>query len=211
MAKNPRLVDISGKTFGRWTVFTQDGNAPGGGAMWQCACSCGTKRRVLGSDLRAGKSVSCGCATTERAATLRLSHGGTGTRLHRIWKNMRARCLRPMHPGYADYGGRGITICLEWADFAEFRDWAMSSGYKDTLSIERLDVNGGYSPDNCTWAMPAAQSANRRFVALAPDGELWWHKAKANGINAAAYRSRLYDGWPIEDAATRPMRGTRTS
>lgn len=205
MAKNPRLIDLTGKRFSRWSVITQAGNTPRGGALWLCVCDCGAERPVLGADLRNGKSVSCGCARTERVGRLNKSHGASGTRLHQAWKNMRGRCNNPNRPGFSDYGGRGIKVCAEWDDFSAFRGWALANGYSDNLSIERMDVNGDYSPSNCTWADAAVQSANRRFVAVAPDGELWWHKAQANGISQAAYRTRLHAGWPIEEAATHPM------
>jgi hypothetical protein len=209
MAKNPRIIDLSGQKFGRWLVSHQDGNAPGGAAMWRCVCECGAERRVMAADLRAGKSVSCGCARTERIGQLNRTHGSSGTRLHQIWKGMRQRCLNPKHPGYIDYGGRGIMICPEWGDFKTFQCWAMASGYSVELSIERCDVNGNYSPENCVWATALTQSANRRFVSRADDGELWWHKAQANGITASAYRTRLHDGWSLQDASTRPMRRKR--
>lgn len=135
----------------------------------------------------------------------RRTHGETGTRLYRIWQNMRKRCTSPACPGFPDYGGRGIKVCPEWNDFPSFRDWALSSGYSDDLSIEREDVNGDYEPSNCTWADAATQNANRRFVSAAPDGELWLHKALRNGITLDAFYVRKRNGWPMEQAVTWPM------
>lgn len=89
------------------------------------------------------------------------THCLSGTRLHRIWKNMRTRCNNPNRKGYKNYGGRGIKVCDEWNDFVEFHEWAISNGYKDGLTIERKDVNKGYSPDNCTWITAVDQAKNR--------------------------------------------------
>lgn len=205
MAKNPRLVDMSGSTVGMWTVVSQTGNAPKGGAIWLCRCQCGTERPVLGSNLRSGKSFSCGCVGRERTSKRSRTHGETNTRLHRIWGNMRSRCRNPKNAGFKDYGGRGITIAAEWDDYSAFRDWALSAGYTPELSIERLDVNGNYEPSNCIWAGAQAQSENRRFVAKAPSGQLWVHIARDNGITDAAFRNRLHDGWSYHQAATWPM------
>lgn len=205
MAKNQRLIDLSGQTFGRWIAIHQDGNNSRGGALWHCRCKCGTVRTVLGQDLRSGKSTSCGCAKAETAGLLRRTHGASGSRLYNIWKGMRARCNNPNNPRYDNYGGRGITICDDWNRFQLFAAWAASVGYRDGLSIERMDVNGNYEPDNCMWAGAAVQSANRRFVKKAPDGELWWHKARRNGITRPAYQWRLDQGWPLKLAVTWPL------
>ena len=205
MATNPRLIDLTDQRFGLWSVVRKNGNTARGAALWLCRCDCGSEGTVTGTDLRNGKSTGCGCIGAARLGALRLSHGGTGTRLYRIWTNMRARCERLGHPQAPEYGGRGIGVCTDWQSFAAFREWALANGYRDDLSIERKDVNGNYEPSNCTWANSATQSANRRFVAKADDGELWLHKALANGITKDAFYVRKRNGWPMEEAVSWPM------
>lgn len=125
---------------------------------------------------------------------------------------MRARCSRPQNPGYAHYGGRGITVCDEWdRSYEAFRDWARANGYADDLSIERLDVNAGYCPDNCTWADSTTQSRNRRFVRKRADGTPWSVVAQRNGIARAVFANRISaGGWDAETAATTPLITRRT-
>lgn len=208
--RNPRLIDLTGQSFGLWSVIEKAGNSPRGAALWSCRCECGNLSRVSGTDLRKGKSVSCGCKNTAALASSRRTHGASGTRLHSIWKNMRKRCLNPRTPGFELYGGRGIAVTNEWDDFSTFKDWAHSVGYRDDLSIERIDVDGNYEPANCMWANAEVQSANRRFVRKAPDGELWWHKARRNGITWAAFTWRVSDGWDMRLADTWPLGKRRT-
>ena len=169
-----------------------------------CRCDCGTTATTLGADLRKGKTVSCGCYRLECVKRPK-KHGETKTRVYRTWKAMRRRCRNPKATGYKNYGGRGISVCAEWESFTVFRDWALANGYRDDLSIERINVDGNYEPANCTWANAVTQAGNRNYTKKDANGKLWWYTAQEHGITRAAFATRIFDGWPLEQAATWPM------
>lgn len=174
----PALIDLTDNRFGRLIVVLREGTDKNQKATWRCKCDCGKVIVTEGQSLKRGDTQSCGCLRKEMAATqsqvagiaraqqLR-KHGKAGTRLHNVWKAMRERCNNPNDQYYADYGGRGISICGEWDDFQIFYEWAMAHGYKPNASfgectIDRKDVNGNYCPDNCHWIDMKAQAKNRR-------------------------------------------------
>lgn len=153
------LIDETGNRYGRLTVVSRADNTKRGLARWNCVCDCGNKTVVIGNNLRNGNTTSCGCRHNEGLHT---THGKSKTRLHRIWQNMKNRCGNKNTPGYVNYGARGIGVCKEWSnDFAAFYDWATKNGYNDSLTIERIDVNGNYCPENCKWIPNSDQSLNR--------------------------------------------------
>lgn len=203
----PRFQDITGQRYGFWTPIRRAPRTkPGGASRWLCRCDCGTEREVDSATLKSGKSRSCGCKMAEFTSNANKTHGLSGTRLHSIWKNMRRRCLAADNPRFPDYGGRGITICDEWRDFAVFHAWATANGYADDLTIERLDVDGNYEPDNCTWIPREEQSTNRRISLRDNDGVPWLKIAKANGISYRVFGQRVrVNGMAPEVAATRPI------
>lgn len=204
-------LELTGLRFGRWRVLYRNGTVKGrGNTLWRCRCDCGTERDVVGVTLNSGASTSCGCLAVENMRKSKIKHGLAGSRLHSIWKNMRRRCLVPTNPSYANYGGRGITICDEWSDFGAFHQWAMSSGYRDDLTIERVNVDKGYSPSNCTWITRGEQNHNQRRTARRKDGTPWHLIAKSNGIRQIVFKSRISYGWSYEEAATLPL-GSKSS
>ena len=170
-----RAINLTGQRFGRFTAIKRsDQLAYSKEAAWLCMCDCGNMRTVKGSKLRSGKSRSCGCLQAkelgERNATMKRIHGGSDTRLYHVWKGMHSRCYQKSHNRYKDYGARGITICDEWLhDFAAFRDWAVANGYDENAqrgqcTIDRIDNDNGYSPDNCRFVDMGVQRKNQRKV-----------------------------------------------
>lgn len=198
----PRTADITGQRFGRWTVVESAGYR-GHSPLWLCRCQCGTERVKRGSALRSGHSRSCGCWSGALKAA-HAKHGESGTRLYRIWREMRRRCQHPDGQKYRNYAGRGITVCDEWESWPAFRDWALANGYAPDLTIERIDNDAGYRPSNCTWIPRAAQVRNRRCTPRAPDGRPWRDIAAANGVLWETFRSRLWRGWSPQLAARAP-------
>lgn len=157
-----KLVDITDQKFGRLTVIGR-AETKNKHTMWRCVCDCGNEIIAEAYNLKCGHTGSCGCVQIERTAEANRTHGMRKTRLYRIWTDMKNRCYQQSYHGFKHYGGRGITVCKEWKNsFEAFRDWALSNGYADNLTIDRIDVNGNYRPDNCKWATMADQNKNKR-------------------------------------------------
>lgn len=188
--------DLTGRKFGTLEVIGPAENI-GRRTAWMCRCECGKVKPVTADKLKAGTTVSCGCKKNK-------THGKRRTRLYCIWKNMKQRCGNPNNTAYKDYGGRGISVCREWAeDFGAFYDWAMANGYDDDLQIDRIDNDAGYSPENCRWITQAGNLANtRRNILVEIRGEKHtiaeW--ARISGVNERTLHHRLRAGKRPEEA-----------
>lgn len=162
------VKDLTGLKFGKLTVIKKVGRDKKYNTLWLCKCECGNEKIVARDKLVVGNTKSCGCAKSKFFTNLNKKHGLSHSRLWRVWCNIKKRCYYKNHKAYKEYGERGITVCEEWLnDFQAFHDWAMANGYnenapKGQCTIDRINNNGNYEPNNCKWVSMKEQARNKR-------------------------------------------------
>lgn len=209
----PPLKDLTGQRFGRLTVIRRGENKCGHPA-WICQCDCGNVTHILGDSLRNGNTKSCGCfrkeVTSELHTTHHMSVRGRRHRLYTIWSQMKNRCYNSNTDTYKHYGGRGISMCDEWKnDYMSFYTWAITNGYRDDLTIDRIDNDGNYCPENCRWADAVTQQNNTRHnrkLTLNGKTQTIAEWIRELHIKYGVLEHRVHRGWSDERILTTPIK-----
>ncbi len=200
---------IIGCRYGKLTVIKEVGVNKYGKKLWECECDCGNKVIHSSSELNYGRVKSCGCLKHE-SGEMRKKYNARDRKLYFRWSNIKGRCYNPNDPAYNNYGGRGIKMCPEWEmDFFAFRDWSIENGYNELLSIDRIDNNKGYSPDNCRWTDHKTQSNNRRsnhYITINGVTKTMKQWSEEYGIAYHQVQKRIASGWSEQDAIQKPLR-----
>lgn len=203
--------DITNKKFNKLTAlelkykkqnYDKNNKKSGNREYWLCKCDCGNEVIVEKFHLVHGQIKSCGCLKGGK-----LTHGLANTRIYKIWGYIKNRCQNNNNTVYKYYGLRGIKVCEEWQKFEPFYEWAINSGYNEQLTIERIDVNGNYEPNNCTWITQKEQANNKRnnhFITYNNETHTIADWAKLYNISYKMLFKRLKDGWNIERALLTP-------
>ena len=209
----PKLIDLTGRRFGKLTVIgiaNKKKNGKDRHRRWLCKCDCGNDVVVATDKLNRGDTKSCGCLKIEiskekiiKYGKPNIKHGKSRTRIYNIYNHMTRRCFDKKDQNYINYGGRGVTVCREWKnDFSAFYKWSIENGYKEYLTIDRIDNNGNYCPENCRWATNEEQQNNKRnnvFIEINGLKMTISQVAKKAGLSEKAMWWRVKNGWSGKD------------
>lgn len=202
-----KFIDITGEKYNSLLVVERVENAKNGVTRWKCLCDCGNYTIVRGGNLKKGLVKSCGCLNY---SSKNKTHGMSKSSLYNIWNGMKFRCYNNNSESYKYYGARGIGVCDEWKDNPEnFMNWSIENGYEEGLTIDRIDVNKDYSPDNCRWISKGEQAKNRRMnYSIEYNGETKTLQEWCNELNLNYKRvhNRMVKlGWSFEKAIKTPV------
>ena len=209
-------LDLTGQRFHKLTALYPTGKKSehGSNAIWVCLCDCGKYTEANTGQLRCGTKKSCGCAKAEHASSLNRTHGGRNDRLYLVWMDMRRRCRDTKDRNYKNYGGRGISVCSEWdAHYELFKEWALSNGYDETAkkskcTLDRINVDGNYCPENCRWVDVITQCNNKRNnrrITYGGETHTMAEWDRARGFPKNTIYKRISAGWTAEKAITKHL------
>jgi hypothetical protein len=203
-----KFIDLTGQRFGRLEVISLAISDKRKG-YWNCKCDCGKEKTISVYNLINGSTRSCGCLHSEEVKERMTKHGLSKTRLGQIRNDMQKRCYNPNQIYYKNYGGRGITVCEEWkTNPTSFYTWANNNGYEEHLTIERIDINGNYCPENCRWATETEQNNNKRsnhLITCKGKTRTMSQWSEITGISYSTLRGRQRSGWSDEKTIETPV------
>lgn len=205
MRSHKRKLNLVGRKFGKLTVISASNKTESSPYYWNCRCECGNEAAVIVASLMRGATRSCGCGMHCHHVK---THGAKNTPLYSRWRGVLTRTSNRNHHSFHAYGGRGISVCERWHKFENFRD-DMGETFETHLEIERIDVGGDYSPENCKWATKAEQGLNQRT-----NHRIKWNGkilpltewSRIIGVNASTLWYRLRRGWTVDRALSTPSR-----
>lgn len=203
--------DLTGMRFGKLAVVEKTKINNHGEAHWLCLCDCGNTHIATSYNLTHGKTTQCRKCMCKQISSSNTKHGCKPKRLHEAYVNMRTRCENPNYYLFHRYGGRGITVCKEWTEsYIAFRDWALENGYSDNLTLDRIDNNGNYCPENCKWSTVTEQANNRRtnrILTLGKEKDSMANWSRKTGIPYWVLERRVNSlKWSDEKALSTPYR-----
>lgn len=204
-----KALDLVGKKFNRLLVLKK-AFRKNQKVMWECKCDCGNITYVNTFYLTGNKVRSCGCLHKEQLIERNTTHNQRHTKLYETWKKMKDRCANPNATQYNNYGGRGITVCDEWKnDFQPFYNWAMDNGYQEGLTIDRIDNDGNYCPQNCRWISLKEQQRNKssnRVIFYKGEKHCLSEWCELLNLKYSTISGRLRKNWSIEQAFETPIK-----
>lgn len=196
-------IDLTGKRFGRLTILRKSEDSRKSSIYWKCKCDCGAIKDIDGSHLRRGYTNSCGCIRKEGNHNYEKHK-----RLYGIWSHIKTRCTNKKYDKYKYYGGKGVSVCSEWDNFDNFKNWALDNGYSEELTIDRINVNGNYEPSNCRWVDIKTQCRNRTSNLLVEYKGKEITLVELSEITGLSYRL-LWDRYKVGDRGDRLKRALR--
>lgn len=200
-----KSLSLEGKRFHKLLVLEKVNNQNSKTA-WKCLCDCGNITFVITSNLTCNRIKSCGCLKNEKLIERNTSHNQRHTNLYEVWKSMKQRCFNPNNKSYKNYGGRGITICDEWKNsFTSFYNWSMENGYKQGLTIDRINNNFNYCPENCRWSDRFVQANNSRWnkhIIINGKDDTLANWLRFYNLSYDKYYKRIKQGFSEQEALT---------
>lgn len=208
------FIDLTGQRFGRLVVIERIKNDEKGYVQWLCQCDCGNKIKVFSNNLRKGNTKSCGCLRKDKAKEIFTKHKKCNSRLYVVWRDMKRRCTNPHSKDFINYGARGIKVCKDWENFKIFEEWAIKNGYdekaqKGKCTLDRINNNGNYQPNNCRWVTAKEQANNRKsnhYITINNKTHTIAQWAEIYQIKPYIITNRIRRNWNEIDAVITPLK-----